>query len=247
MFVNYLKEGISAFFDDDLEFINAIANNLTCIPFESIGTTINGPDFLIPIPNSNKIIAIEHFEFDSSRYIKGKGNPNRIEMARIDRNFKNLTFKDGEPFIHKSDQINCSWSGENYVANFSRLFDSHLKNTQDYISNVLKTFPEKNRDDIILVFMIMDTTPLGSYYQTENKPIPLIYLQLREFHENINKYNSIVGFFAGIHNHSTSNIFYCSTNNLNALKNKLPEIDLSKQEYFAFPTPQTLYFSSKLK
>lgn len=239
-FIKYIYNGIKVYNDTDKKIIqNAKVPQL--VDFEAKEQKVNGPDFLFDL--GDIIFVVEHFEYDATKYKKRKGNQNRREIARVEREFQAFVEANfEEEILKKHDELKCEFNVINLVDNFLRSFKKHYANVEEYINNVLSCGKEIKEEDIRMVFFMEDTTPLGSYYlDNEGQPIPFSIFQVKELKEYLSKAVDIDYYFNGITCFSNNEMFMVSRENLNNGDiNKLYEIDFSETKYFTFDEPQVI-------
>lgn len=140
------------YFDLEQELFNKVISNLK---------EYERPDILSIF--DNKIVAIEHFEFDSYKRSR-KGSEFQIENNIMERNFdkeineKLKTQKD--VVVH--GRIKSTSSADNYFNNFKKNFLSHYEKIDSYVEHIKSDYP--NTDNITFCFFAEDVTPLGSYF-----------------------------------------------------------------------------------
>lgn len=109
----------------------------------------------------NKIVAIEHFEFDSYKNTS-KGSDFKIQDNIIEQKMQkeiNSNLKDkGEIMIH--DQIENNSSLKQYYDNFRKVLLSHIDNIPEYKEHIINDFGDKK--EIEFWFFVEDVSPLGS-------------------------------------------------------------------------------------
>lgn len=150
-------------------------NNITClgrkeefkeiVSFIEVFQTFERPDGYSKM--NNDVLLMEHFEFDSSEYKKGKGNKNRDEIGRIDRKFK-----ESANLNALQDSINCHYHIEHYMANLQRVFKNHYLRIKEYKEHLMQEKIIYEKSNVKVMFLIEDTTILGNL-STDNKIIAL--------------------------------------------------------------------------
>ena len=116
----------------------------------------------------NKIVAIEHFEFDSYKNTS-KGSNFKIQENIIENRMQkeiDLKLKDkGEVMLH--DHIENNSNLKQYYDNFKKVLLSHIDNINEYKEHIISDYgKEKN---IEFWFFAEDVTPLGSYYYRKSR------------------------------------------------------------------------------
>lgn len=125
------------------------------------------PDILVPL--SSKILAIEHFEFDAS-VVDKKGSSEKREESFLGKQFdkKIAELSPEQTFITSTNSYGCRYSKEDYIKNFKNNFTSHYEKVEEYKKHIVDEGLAKNNEEIGMAFFIIDTTALGSFYETEN-------------------------------------------------------------------------------
>lgn len=94
----------------------------------------------------NKIVAIEHFEFDSYKNNKDGSNykiqENLIEQ-KMQKAIKSQLKEKGELMIH--DKIKNTSSLKQYYDNFKKVLLSHIDNISEYKEHIIKDFGNKKK------------------------------------------------------------------------------------------------------
>lgn len=114
----------------------------------------------------NKVIGIEHFEFDSFNNTRKKGSEFKIKDDEIRRNFNNELVKlKNMDSIELHDKIENTVSLENYYRNFETIFKNHYDNINEYENHLKQEFNCTNKE-IHICFFAEDVSPIGSYYES---------------------------------------------------------------------------------
>ena len=136
----------------------------------------DAPDMILKM--DNKVIIIEHFEFDSY-HVGRKGSQGRQEMARIQRNEGSIeATKDGVLF---SDEIKRKSSFRDLISNLCRNFKEHYNRIPKYKENLREYGLIGDSTQVKVMFLVEDVSPLGSMVLDDNKQRPIIVLLYREF------------------------------------------------------------------
>ena len=162
----YLKNGGEGivYFNLNQELFNKVIYNAK--PYER-------PDILSIF--DNKIIGIEHFEFDSYKRTKRKGSDFKIKENKIERN---INRKLNEELILKdsaivNEEIESTGSLKNYFDNFKEIFLDHYQKIDTYIENIKNNFDCTNKE-IHFCFFAEDVTTLGNYYLSTERKVSLL-------------------------------------------------------------------------
>lgn len=184
----------------------------------------------------NKIVAIEHFEFDSYRNNK-KGSNYKIQENIIEQKMqtaiKSQITDKGELILH--DQIENTSSLARYYDNFKKVLLSHIDNIPEYKEHIIQDFGDKK--EIEFWFFAEDVTPLGSYYYRRTNNSPSLLLPFSKDNIEIFKsHREIKGFIFGIYamNEYKLVLMY---NDAETLKN------LEKNEYFKVEESEFMSFN----
>ena len=146
----------------------------------------------------NKIVAIEHFEFDSYKNT-GKGSNFKIQdniiEQKIQKQINSQLKETGEIIIH--EQIENISSLKQYYDNFEKILLSHIDNIPEYKEHIIGDFG--NEKDIEFWFFAEDVTPLGNYYYRKTNTNPSLLLPLsKNIIEIFKKHKEIKGIIFGI-------------------------------------------------
>lgn len=191
----------------------------------------------------NKIVAIEHFEFDSYKNTS-KGSNYKIQENIIEQKMqtaiKSQLENNGELIIH--DQIKNTSSLTRYYDNFKKVLLSHIDNISEYKEHIIQDLG--NEKEIEVWFFAEDVTPLGSYYYRRTNNSPSLLLPFSKDNIEIFKsHREIKGFIFGIYamNEYKLVLMYNDSETLKNLeKNEYFKVDES--EFMSF-NPQTTGFA----
>lgn len=123
----------------------------------------------------DKIIGIEHFEFDSFKRNR-KGSDFKVKENQVKKKLKEkahelLKYEDS---VMLSDQIKSSSSLDNYYKNFEKVFLEHYNKIDSYIEHIKSDFNCRGKK-IYICFFAEDVSPLGSYFLDKKRDINLLY------------------------------------------------------------------------
>lgn len=156
----------TVYYDLDQKLLNKVVDYNHICEYEK-------PDILSIF--ENKIIGIEHFEFDSFKCNR-KGSDYQIKYNMLDCEFRKQI---GEELLKNTSvtlhaEIESTASLDNYFNNFKRNFTEHYKKIDSYISHIEDDFGKDK--EISICFFADDVTPLGNYFvESESKtPIQLL-------------------------------------------------------------------------
>jgi len=122
----------------------------------------------------NKVVGIEHFEFDSFKNNK-KGSNFKVQDFKIKKNFDETLkeeLKQKESVIVHG-KIEGESSAKNYFKNFIKVFQSHYQNIEEYLEHIQSDFDCSNKE-IHICFFAEDVSPLGSNFTDEECNIHLL-------------------------------------------------------------------------
>lgn len=139
-FLNTIKDFSKDFFD-----------NYTRINFR------DNPDGYLKI--GNKIIIIEHFEYDATKNNK-KGSETRIEKSRINRKLDDKCYSlDNVKYVH--EEMNVTHSTEQLRDNFIKIFSDHNSKINQYKKALIEDGIIDDNDEVIFMFCCEDKTIFG--------------------------------------------------------------------------------------
>ena len=191
----------------------------------------------------NKIVAIEHFEFDSYKNSR-KGSNFKIQENILECKMQeqiNLKLKDkGEIMLH--DHIKNSSSLNQYYNNFKKVLLSHINNINDYREHFISDYG--NEKEIEFWLFAEDVTPLGSYYYRKNNiNLSLLLPFSKENIAILRQHKEIKGIIFGIYamNKYKLVLMYNNDETLNKIEND-DYFKVEESEYMTF-TPQTTGFA----
>ena len=191
----------------------------------------------------NKIVAIEHFEFDSYKNTS-KGSNFKIQENIIENRMQkeiDLKLKDkGEVMLH--DHIENNSNLKQYYNNFKKVLLSHIDKINEYKKHIISDYGKEK--DIEFWFFAEDVTPLGNYYYRKSNLHPSLLLPFSE--ENIDilrQHKEIKGIIFGIYamNKYKLALMYNNEETLNKIEND-EYFKVEESEYMTF-TPQTTGFA----
>lgn len=145
----------------------------------------------------DKIIIIEHFEFDASKAksngaLKGK-EEERLLCNRMNEHITNSN-------EHYIDKGTYEISFEYWKTNFERIFKDHYNKISEYKNNVLQTVNDGKEDQIIVGFFIENQYPPYVHYNHDF--FALCYWQTKQFYDVMNSSTDLdfvlfAGYFEG--------------------------------------------------
>lgn len=138
----------------------------------------DAPDMVLV--KDNEAIIMEHFQFDSFPLCGKKGSAQAREEARIDRVYEQTPATDeGVYFV---DEMQISNSYEDYVKNVCENFNHHYKKIPLYKENLINNGIISERTVTKMMFIIEDTSKLGTLVLNSNKElVPVLLYACREF------------------------------------------------------------------
>lgn len=192
----------------------------------------------------DKIVAIEHFEFDSYKNTK-KGSDFKIQDSIIEQKMKKRIDSElgvkKEIYLH--DEIKNNSDLKQYYNNFKKVFISHIDNIPEYKNHIIDDFG--NNKKIEFRFFAEDVSPLGSYYYRESNINPSLLLPFSK--ENIDllrQHKEIKGMIFGIYamNEYKLVLMYNDDETLDKIE-KDEYFKVKDSEFFSF-NPQTTAFAT---
>jgi len=199
------------------------------------------PDMIVQI--EDKVLAIEHFEFDASSCGK-KGSLDKRKLAERNRDFDKVIIESDtaeEPLIVTSS-VDCLYSPDYYLDNFTSVFNNHLNKIETYNKHIINEKIVKSIDDIIMCFFIIDTTPLGCYYMDDG-PKSFVAFQVKECLDLITKAKEIDCFFFGLFDGQSNSLeFIRNSPNIVQLIKGIRVLDFNHDEFFTFNPQETRFF-----
>lgn len=240
--MNELKNIILKYFSKDNEAITY--SNIDEIELNKMIQHMGGyerPDILSIY--DNKIVAIEHFEFDSYKNTR-KGSDYKIQDSIIEQKMQKKIDSDLaiEKEIYLHDEIKNNSDLKQYYSNFKKVLTSHIDNIQEYRNHIVDDFG--NDKDIEFWFFAEDVSPLGSYYYRKNNINPSLLLPFSK--ENIDilrQHKEIKGIIFGIYAMKEYKlvIMYNDDETLDKIENN-DYFKVKNSEFFSF-NPQTTAFA----
>lgn len=188
----------------------------------------------------NKIVAIEHFEFDSFKNTSG-GSDYRIQEGRIEQKMNKSieTELEDKKEIWLHDTIKNTSSLEQYYNNFKKVLLNHLDKVPSYKEHIINDFG--NKQEIEFWFFAEDVTPLGCYSNKKGEPgLGLLLPLSKENIEILRRHKEIKGLIFGIYamNKYKLILMYNDDKTLNNLeKNEILKVEES--EFLVFETQTT--------
>ena len=192
----------------------------------------------------NKIVAIEHFEFDSYKNTR-KGSNLKIQENFIEKEMKNrinseLKTKD-EVVVH--DEIKNTSNLQQYYDNFKKVFLSHIDNIPEYREHIEQDFGKEK--DIEFWFFAEDVTTLGTHCLKNGNLGPLLPLS-NEILDILKKHKEIKDIIFGIlAMNEYKMLIICNDDyTLNKLKEN-EYFKVTNEEFMTFD-PKTIGFATKI-
>ncbi len=117
----------------------------------------------------NKIVGIEHFEFDSFNRTS-KGSEYRTNEFKIQKRFEKIMNDElkCKNFVSMHDKITGNSNMKNYFDNFQKAFLNHYNKIDDYVDHIKEEF-DCSQKEIHICFFAEDVSPLGSVYIKDEK------------------------------------------------------------------------------
>ncbi len=115
----------------------------------------------------NRVLIIEHFEFDCYHAAKNGSSSFRREEARIKRVFDAVPLTEQRITVMR-DVIRGKSSYEDYVKNVRRNFLKHYKKIDKYFEKLKEVGVIREETDVKVMFLIDDVSPLGALVVDNN-------------------------------------------------------------------------------
>lgn len=203
--------------------------------------TYEKPDILSIF--DNKIIGIEHFEFDSYNNLK-KGSDYQIKekiiQRKMDKQIENDLISKKTMLIN--DKIENTSTLENYYNNFIKVFENHYKKIESYKEHIECDFDCKNKI-IEFWFFIEDVTPLGNYFiSSKGNNCLMSPLYSNEIIDLLKKSKKLKGIIVGRYAMNKYNL--CIINNEEKVLEKFnkEKEEVTNEKFYSFD-PQTTGFA----
>lgn len=132
----------------------------------------------------DKVLIIEHFEFDSS-FKNKKGSTNRQELFRTSNKKPNAK----EKIQIFRDEIKCNYTIGNYIDNATKNLKNHYSKIKIYKEHLEEEKIITNQTKVKVLFCIEDTTALGNINAKDASPLFLPYCS--EFIEKVSSMKQI--------------------------------------------------------
>lgn len=147
------------YYELDQELFNKVINPNNIGKYER-------PDILSIF--DNKIVGIEHFEFDSFKRSR-KGSDFQIKHNILEKDFQKKIDEElkNKDSVTVHGHIESTSSLENYFDNFKKNFTEHYKKVDSYIKHIEEDYGTNK--DISICFFAEDVTPLGNYFMDRKK------------------------------------------------------------------------------
>lgn len=184
------------------------------------------------------LLLLEHFQFDNSGLNKKGSLQNQI-TAKTDRELTKLLEKNKKfAAIHET----VKKSGVNYVENFQKQFNSHVKNIDKYKLEIQGDTKRKYAK-WITGFVIEDSSPFGSAYWNNNEVKYVNLLYSKEFLDLFEKATQLdFVIFAMTENEENKKTSFISRKAISL--HRQTQIEVSKISEFLFE--DSIYFSSQI-
>jgi len=236
---HYAQDSIHFVNKADKEMVEQIISKIYNMePFEK-------PDMILKL--DDKLLAIEHFEFDASS-LSRKGSLDKRKLAGRNRSFDKMIEEadvKSDP-VYFTTSVNCSYTAADYILNFKTVFENHLSKVEVYKSRLISENKAKNIDDIIMCFFIVDTTPLGCYYNEDGLK-SFVAIQVKECLELISSAKVVDCFFFGYFEGNKFSIEFISNSpeTIQIIK-KIKVLDFNEDKFFAFD-PHEIRFCTQVE
>lgn len=235
MFFDYAKGGIDYCNPSDKDMLLEVANNIhKLVLFEK-------PDMVLPI--GDKVMMIEHLQFDASKFKKGKGDfDKKLRSQRnedFDTSISKTDFSEGPLVV--TEEAGCNYKAKYYMNNLERVFNEHLLKIESYKNRLIEHNFVEDEQSIVTAFLIIDTTPLGNYRMVDRVPETFTIFQLNKFNEMLGNAKSLDYVFNGFYGDGKKNVSFMSNTPESRAFFKGDYVDFEWDEYFNFEPMETRY------
>lgn len=149
----------------------------------------DAPDMTISY--NRTLYIVEHFEIDCFKRIRKGGSTYHIEKSRIDKKMINTEITENGVTIY--DTINAESSYDFFEKNSISSFLKHYNQIPLYRQHILEIDDLYDIDDIKVVFLIEDVSPLGTtvFERSKGEMHPVILAESKEFLELLKSSNEV--------------------------------------------------------
>ena len=209
--------------------------------FPTLKPTSNRPDSYSIV--GDKILLLEHFQFDNSRIIK-KGSKQNLIFAdtdrKLDKSLSNQNLVVLNEYVEK-----C---GKYYVDNFIKQFTSHATKIDDY-KKAIQLETKQTFSSCLVGFIIEDASLFGSFY-FDNTIKCVNLLHTKEFLDCFEKTTNLdFVIFAMTGNENNKILSFISKQTIN--EHRKNQIEVSRIKNFCFQNSfcasTILYIPKKIK
>ncbi len=125
--------------------------------------SFDAPDGYLRI--NNCIYIIEHFEYDSS-FNNEHGSESKRESSRIRKEIDTevKTINNYGESVTSIKEYDIDISTDSLVSNFKKIFNDHNIKIDKYIKSLKKINVIQDTDDVKVVFLMEEATPLGTFH-----------------------------------------------------------------------------------
>lgn len=195
------------------------------------------PDIIIK--GNDRVILLEHFEFDSSKLIRGASLENK-KVAELDRELDKRAKENMATVTTISKPLENKASTKSYISNLIRNSQKHIKKYDDYIANYKTKKTDSDCDVLEFGFIIENTSAIYDMILRKNIPYMFSPFEIEEFliflkqHKNINH----IFYLCRVPNDYRILYFY---NDDESIKEITDNIELvTENDELLFPNPQSI-------
>lgn len=199
------------------------------------GLKVDGlPDLILELPD--KVILLDLFRFDASESCDyGSMHQYQLNKRNVEWNSKMKTLSPDSPELHVTSDIGCKYTLQGYLTNLERVFMSHYRKIDQYISSSIQAGLIKDDTIIEIGFVIIEDTILGSYYfDDDNEMQSLTIVRTPEFYDLLLQSPRLNYVFTGVNNGSKQGLFFYVNSDSSRKFYRDRVIDFAKNRYFAF-------------
>jgi hypothetical protein len=188
----------------------------------------------------NKVVILEHFEFDASHMHPQKGMVGKREEEHLIKRIKKARY-DNKWHI---DKPTYDMSFEDWQKNFETCFNAHYNKIDQYITYIKNVNPDSAEKIFQVGFFIENLYP--PIVTFDEKPFELCYFETKQFKQIFDKSEKIDFILWGFYYHGEPRLFYTDRKGLDKYRQHTPPIDLydKKLEFSNLNYSEIVLFSN---
>jgi hypothetical protein len=235
-FINYIER---AKFQINVlgEYSNTMISELIDGEFWNNIKEFERPDIQIKL--QKKVLLLEHFEFNSSKLVRGSSLEHK-KIAELDRELDKMSLRyKGEPIVI-SKELENEASTKSYIDNLLRNSNKHIEKYDDYIKNFNESTKNKFVDKIEFGFVIENTSSLYDAVIRDGTQTLIFPFNIKEFLEFLKKNDKVKHVFS-LSRTPDSYVIYYFYNNANSINALMESIDIiTEKDELLYPNPQSI-------